>query len=490
MDGLGGASRPRGDITTLLDLATRDSQDDYFTPLNSESTWFTRDQERRNRPFVPAVQNFAFRGPAAFGQRFTFDLGSMSCGDLLFGMFLQIKLGHWFDQTTVLRILSGRYQYSDPTQAWFYANSLGTAIIAKAELELEDQIVETITGDFAFTVGRLFPDLNMQIGLNTDGVGYTTIPRLRSWDPNRVFPTEGGKIIAMLPFFFSRAKLQEAFPLIACREGTVRVHITLRPFEECVRIANGLRASCTDTPLGKIFNFVDTGYPFRPTIQVTATADPPPFQDIQLITYGSYLTGDLRNKMLRTPFEILHRAVETFTFSEPLKYLVNKSAGDTITVQLPLEANHPMEEIVWFLRRKAAIVNNNEWTNYTSVTSSEYDATYNTPQPYLLSARFQINGIDLVDAEEGYFRQLIARHHMSGIAAYASYVYGYPIARSPSDHQPSGTLNASRAQSVRLTLTVRPPGGAYDQEWEVVVFVIGLRWLRFENGIANRMFET
>ena len=31
---------------------------------------------------------------------------------------------------------------------------------------------------------------------------------------------------------------------------------------------------------------------------------------------------------------------------------------------------------------------------------------------------------------------------------------------------------------------------AYNQEWEVVVYVIGLRWLRFENGIGNRMFDS
>jgi hypothetical protein len=49
-------------------------------------------------------------------------------------------------------------------------------------------------------------------------------------------------------------------------------------------------------------------------------------------------------------------------------------------------------------------------------------------------------------------------------------------------------LNASRSQSVRLTMTVTPPGGPFDQEWEVVVFVLGFRWLRFENGIANKMF--
>lgn len=489
MNGTNGASRPRGDITTLLDLTSRDSQDDYYTPLGSETTWFTRDTERRNRPFVPAVQNFAFRGPAAFGQRFSFDIGSVACGDLLFAVFLQIKLGHWFDPTTVLRIQSGRYKYVDPNQAWYYANSFGTVVLAKAELEVEDQIIETVDGDFGFTMGRLLTDLNSQVGYNVDGTGFLNFPRLQSWPQYRVFPTENGIVQGILPFFFSRTNLKEAFPLIACREGTVRIHITLRPFSDCVRIQSGVRADCTETPLGKTFQFIDTGLPFLPTIDITASRDPPQFQDLQLITYGAYLTGNIRQQMLRTPFEILHRAVQTWEFTEPLKYLVNKVQGDSITVQLPLEANHPMEEIVWFLRRKAAIVNNNERTDYTNIISAEFNPIYNPPAPFLVSAELQINGIQIVAAEEQYFRQLISRHHKGGIAAYASFVYGYPFARNPADHQPSGTLNASRTQNIRLTLTVTPPGGIYNQEWEVVVYVIGLRWLRFENGIANRMFQ-
>jgi hypothetical protein len=489
MDGTNGASRPRGDITTLIDLTTRDSQDDYFTPLASETTWFTRDQERRNRPFVPAVQNFAYRGPAAFGQRFSFDIGSVACGDILFGIFLQIKLGHWFDPTTVLRIQSGRYVYKNPNDAWYYANSLGSVILAKAELEVEDQIIETVDGDFGFTMGRLMADLNSQVGYNIDGTGFVNFRRLQTWPQHRVFPVENGIIQGVLPLFFSRSSFKEAFPLIACREGTVRIHITLRPFTDCVRIQSGLRTDCLDSPLGKTFEFIDTSLPYRPTVTITASRDPPAFQNLQLITYGAYLNGNIRQQMLRSPFEIMHRAVQTWEFTEPLKYLVNKIQGDSITVQLPLEANHPMEEIVWFLRRKAAITKNNERTDYTNIISAEYNQTYNPPAPFLVSAELQINGIQIVAAEEEYFRQLIARHHKGGIAAYASFIYGYPFARHPGQHQPSGTLNASRTQDIRLTLTVTPPGGQYDQEWEVVVYVLGIRWLRFENGIANKMFQ-
>lgn len=483
------SSMPRGDITTLLDLADRDSQDDFFTPIKTQETWFTRDQDRRIRPFTPAVQNFPFRGPAAFGQRFTFDLGSVSCGDLLFGLALQVRLGHWFDPTTILRFESQRYEYVNPEEAWYYANSIATVLLEKAELEIDDQIIETVGGDFANIYSRLLPTLNTQVGFGIDGYGQYPLTRLAGWPQYRPYPTENGVVYLLLPFFFSRIRQEESFPLIACREGTVRVNITLRPFKDCVRIASGHRANCDETPLGKTFQVYDNGYPFRPIINIQASSVAPEFREVQLITYGGYLDGVVRDQMLRSPFEILHRGVQTFTFTEPMTYLVNKTSTDTITIQLPLEANHPMEEIVWVLRRKAAIVNNNEWTNYGAVTSAELNPTFNPQRPFLVSAMIQINGIELISAEEEWFRQHIAKHHLGGIAPYSAYVYGYSFSRHPGDHQPSGTLNASRSQAIRLTLTVNPPGGNQDQEWEVVVFVVGLRWLRFQNGIANRMFE-
>ena len=482
-----GSSRSRGDITTLLDIAPRDSQDDFYTPLTAEASWFTADSNRRSRPYVPALQAFPYRGPADFGQHFVFDLGSVSCGDVLNGLYLQVKLGHWFDETTVLRLQTGRYTYEDPDTAWYYANSLGTALLARAELEVGDQILETLGGDFGHVMGRLLTDVNGQIGPNVDGTGFATLSRLQAWPQHRVFPTEKGEILVALPFFFGRTA-EEAFPLLACRDGTVRVHLYFRPFAECVRLASGLRAAVTDTPLGKTFSLIDNSFIVKPVFTVTASSTAPQFKEVQLLTHGIYCTGDLRNRLLHSPFEMLHRIVQTWQFSEPLKYVSNKSAGDTITVQLPLDANDPLEEIVWVLRRKAATLNN-EWTNFTNVVSGEYDPIYRPVTPFLQTAEIQVEGISVIRADEQYFRQLAARHHRGGIAGFASYIYGYPFARTPGVHQPSGTMNASRTQSIRLTLGVRPPGGVLGQEWEVLVFGIGLSWLRFENGIANRMFR-
>jgi hypothetical protein len=481
-----GFSRPSGDIVTLLDLAPRDYQDNTFNPLSADKTWWLPVQDRRIHPFSICIQQFPFRGPTGFGQRFTFDLKSVNCGDLLFNTVLQIDLGHWFNDTDIMRFESERYTTTDPN-LWFYANSLGTVILEKAELEVNDQTIETVDGDFLNVSSLLFQDLNSQYGLATDGLGRQPLSSLLHSQASKPFPTQGKTLFIPLPFFFSRVKLQEAFPLLACKEGSVRIHIHLRPFNKCVRALSGRRATCDDTPLGKSIEvqFKQDGVYLDDTIVAESVI--PQFKSIQLITHAAHTDGTTRQKILRKPFENLIRNVNTFYFTEPLKYVINKSSSDTINVQLPLEVNNPIEEIIWFVRRKAT-ANNNEWTNYSAVMSAELDPIYNPLRPLLHSASIQFNGIDIIKGEEKWFRRHISLKHPGGAAAYENYIYGYSFSQNPGTFQPSGTANASRLQSVRLTLGITPPTGQYELDWEVKVFVVSLQWLRFQDGLTNKMY--
>ena len=549
-----GFTRPSGDIVTLLDLTPRDYQDNEFTPLSSDKTWWLPEQSRRLRPFSTCVQQYPFRGPTGFGQRFTFDLKSTTAGDILFHTVLQIDLSHWFNDTDLLRMESGRYAapasfigsigqsgiisvtnmiygivtigtpvvgegvlpgtiitgflsgtlggvgvYSinnthpadiigikiSSRDQWFYANSLGTVILERAELEVGDQSIEIVDGDFLNVSSLLFQDLNSQFGLAADGLGRQPLGIFLQSPLAKPFPTTSRSLFIPLPFFFSRVKLQEAFPVLACKEGSIRIHVQLRPFKECVRIISGRRATCDDTPLGKSLIVMDTSTSSSTTIRTYDNI--PQFKNIQLITYSAHTDGSIRNKILRNPFEILTRNVTTFHFAEPLKYAVNKTTLDTIQVLLPLELNHPVEEIIWFVRRKS-VENNNEWTNYSAVTSYEYDATYNPTKPLLHSATIQCNGVDIVRAEEQWFRQHISLRHKGGIAAYENFIYGYSFSSTPGRHQPAGTANASRLQSIRLGLNIVPPGGGLEQDWEVKVFVLAIQWLRFQDGLTNKMY--
>jgi len=121
--------RPRGDITTVLDLTDRDAQDHAYFPLDAEATFFHRGSLNRSHALSPSpnesekgtdgtdrpatvhpttlsYQEFPQRGPAQWGQMLTFELGSLPAGDLLQGIALQVQLGSWYNDT----ILAGLAQ--------------------------------------------------------------------------------------------------------------------------------------------------------------------------------------------------------------------------------------------------------------------------------------------------------------------------------------------------------------------------------------------
>jgi hypothetical protein len=108
------------------------------------------------------------------------------------------------------------------------------------------------------------------------------------------------------------------------------------------------------------------------------------------------------------------------------------------------------------------------------------------PKPLLVSAGLRVNGIPIVEAEEEFFRSHIASKHRGGFAGYSRFMYGWSFAETPGQFQPSGSANMSRANSLRLTLEVRAPPG---DSWEVKVFCVALNWMRYENGLANAVFE-
>jgi hypothetical protein len=405
---------------------------------------------------------------------------------------MQIRLGDWLPNIVRERLRIGLSEFQDNNKSWTYSNALGSIILKEATLEVDDQVLEKITGDACNVVSRLFPDLNTSIGLS-EALGRQSIAQVKAWTGEMLVPTEDAWITVPLTFSMLRERLTATFPLVACREGTVRIRLTLKSFSEIVRSNSGSRANCDDTPLNKTWQLNDLRFINRGKIPYTVepVAVPPMMRQIQLLSHGIFLDGSYREALLRQPFERPFREIQQFDFTEPLKYVVNKSGSDSITVQLPLEANQPIEEIVWFLRRKAAITVNNDWINYSAVLEKDYDPVFSPLEPLLISAKLQGNGMDIVSQDEAWFRSHIARAHKGGRTPYDSFVYGYSFARNPGEHNPTGSINASRLSTLRLTLEVKPPlptATTADTEWEVRVFVFAFQWLRFENGQCNKLF--
>ena len=481
--------KPIGDQTTILDVCDRDNQDDYLFPLDTNTSWFARDSSRRTLPFTTVIQEFAYKGTGTWNGKLQFDIGNYKPCDLLFSVALQIKLDHWFPPTVVENIQKRKWVFKDPSQVWFYANSLGTTLIKEAEFLLEDHTVEKVSGDFANVYSLLYPGMNAQYGVARDAYGQAGIQGLINSDIKRIYPTEDGWITCILPFSFQREKLRAAFPLMSVKEGALRISLTLRPFSECVRSNSLNRSSLEDTPLGKTFVFINKTYPYYQEETFTTSAKAPDFKSVQLLTYGCILDGKYRQALLHNPFDRIYRDVQTFKYDEPTKYKLVVSGKDTIQVTLPLECNGPIEEIIWIIRRKA-VSGNNEWTNYTNTLEREYHPVFSPIGTLLKDAAIQIDGTDIITGSEDFFKRTINEAHKGGIVSYLANIYGYNFAMKPGSHDPSGWFNASRASDVRLRLRISPPGGTQDLEWEVIVFVIGINWVRFQNGIASKVFNS
>jgi hypothetical protein len=503
LNGTGGSFlRPRGDITTVLDLTSRDAQDGTFFPPDTPSSWFHR-SPFTTYPATMVTQEYPHKGTAAWGGRLTFELGALTAGDLLQAVVLQIKLGSWYNADTVLKLLSQEYGISptSPTPGWTYVNGLGTSIIEYAEFEVGDQTLERLDGAFIRAFQSLFPDENMIYGMATDGLGLGSAANVANntgpMNIDRPWPTEGGNLFCILPFFFFRTRFKEVFPLLSVPDGTVRIHVQLRPFDQCVRNSLHIRSSCTQTPLGQTVQLYELANPAnRPSTQTVS--EPPAFLDFRVVTYSALVSGSVREAYIHKPFEQLTKFVQNFYFDEPYNYLGGKPnpETDTIEISVPLELNHPCVELFWVFRRKGVQINN-EWGNFGTLLESQWTADA-VPPAWLDYATLRVNGLVVEQADGEWWRYSIAKAHRGGINAYGNNVYGYSFARDPDQHQPSGTANMSRASSVRLDLRVRVPpavanpGGfeaAVGQGWELFVYAIHYNWLRFENGICQKIFE-
>jgi hypothetical protein len=259
--------------STILDLCDRDEQDDTLFPIDAPNTIFTR----KIKPIVNhviTINEHTQRGPGEFGQRFTFDIGKQH-GDLIIATYLQVTLGS-----------------TELPDIWLYANSLGTAIIAKAELEIDGIIVETIESDY-INIKTLLNSTTNQFGIFTDGIGHLPIKELLAWPVTHKCPTDNRTLVCPLLFHFNK---KAVLPIISIREKAVRINIQLRPFKECIRLPGGLaRTNCDYAP---------------PEVK---------FDDLRLLIQSVYITDPIRKAYMTRPFEYMYRQPQIFHFTEPMK---------------------------------------------------------------------------------------------------------------------------------------------------------------------------
>lgn len=464
--------RPVGTMRKLVSLVDRGAFDNIVYPQNERSTvWQPAFKPYHN--YTTDVAVWPFSGGAEWGKRITFTVPQPWETDMISWMALRFKPDHWLTSTDYRHLYKTQdWSYIAPNEEWIWVENLGAVAIERAELEIDGVTVEQWSGDWINVWGKTAYDCNKGVGWDTDMMGP-------------VGSTEDGYVYAYLPFWFAKW-MNVSFPLISTQRP-VRVHITLRPFHQVVRMRATNKTACDQTPLGSTFKVNDLSKTFTFTQNVSVPNKVPQFTAAELICGTALIDGELRKAYRDIPHELLMSPVVEMDFAEPLKYTLGVPQGDLITIGLPLTAaNGPIRQILWFVRRKAARDLRGDWTNYSAVLEGTEDPDFNPPAPLLSRAQLLVGTAVWADQPEAWWRSSGALPLAGGIRAYGNYLYAYNFTEKPNAFDPAGSVNASRVD-MRLNLEVRQPAGT-DTEWEVKLFLVGTNWMRFENGLANQLF--
>ena len=182
----------------------------------------------------------------------------------------------------------------------------------------------------------------------------------------------------------------------------------------------------------------------------TTAVNPIKMTSMQLWGDYVYLDVDERRRFVSNAHEYL---IEQVQYTPPLA--LQESANQ---FGLRVEFNHPIREFVFVLQRNI-MSSYHEWFNYSSLPISETGRRTDL----LASGILQLDGQDrFQERDAGYFR-LVQPWQRHTVVPNDDFLYVYSFAIKPEDLQPTGSMNASRIDSIVWQLTTNqgttPPRG-------------------------------
>ena len=444
----------------LLQLVATGKQDAFLTG-NPQLTFF-RMVYRRHTNYAIEPQAMYFDGTPNFGQR-------VSCliprrGDLLGRMYLDVTL-------PLIKDTSGN--------TLSYTNSIGHALIQEISLEIGEQEIDKQTGEWMEIWTQLSTPPGQRDALDT------MIGRQPQYDRINIIPGPSGlRILVPLQFYFCNNP-GLYLPLIALQYTPIRINITLRPLQQLFWIPPPAGGDQTN---------------WNPCLTTKVSCTTP---IINMMLWGDYVYLDVEERRLfvSTTHEYV---IEQVQYTPPYPITANQTSA-TISV----EFNHPVKEFLYVIKRDQ-MVNRNEWFNYSSLAINESiiaapgssiigtDTMLRTD--LLDSAVLQLDGYDrFVSRNALYFRlQQPYDHHTT--TPVDAYIYNYSFALRPEDIQPTGSMNASRIDSIIWQIQLNPaltqplPAGTGLQAYpargncHVVIYGHNYNVFRVINGFGGLLF--
>lgn len=399
---------------------------DVFLTGNPQITWFKM-VYRRYTSFAVESQPMYFDGDPDFGKR-------LSClvprrGDLLGPMLIEVTLPQLYQ--------------TDGTPV-SYCNSIGHALIEEISIEIGEQEIDKQTGEWMEVWSSLTTTYDKRDGF------YDMIGKVDAYTT----PQLNGPLKLYIPLrFWFNTNPGLYLPLLALQYHPVRINVKLRPLQDLF-YSTQLITNCTTTQVK-------------------------PAKITQMQMWGDYVYLDVeeRRRFVANTHEYL---------IEQVQYTPNISipAGNT-NVTVPIEFNHPCKEFIWLIQRNI-MTQYHEWFNYSSLATNEQG----TRLDLLSTALVQLDGQDRFEQRDaGYFRLVQPWQHHTAVPS-DEFIYLYSFALKPEDQQPSGTLNASRVDTIILSAALTPDTALSPARGNasIIVYAKNYNVLRVVNGFGGVLF--
>lgn len=425
-------------VAGLMDLVFTNNEDNHIIG-NPQISFFKSVYRRHTNFSIQSIRQNPVDG-VDFGTKTSYKLSKN--GDLISRMWFEIQLPK---AETCLETISGVYDDSLTYVRW--VDSIGHALFKEISIYFGASLIDKHTPEW-LEIWNELTDPHRHL--------WKSIGKLEK------IPSEDNqynqKLYVPLMFWFNR-NVGQSIPIVSLDYSELYLKIETRDLDSLIN---------TDCQDGVDYNGFKTDI------------------NLDMLLYIDYifLDDEERRRFAQNNHEFL---IETIQHK---KY--NILEGNN-TVKL--DFNHPVKELIWFIRHNTRTqntniklntlltdTNGNDLLNFSSIKENTELGlgTYDS----FSSAQLLFNNSERFESRDAvYFRQVQPLQHHSNIPK--KHIYSYSFALKPEEYQPSGTCNFSRIDDAKLIIKGVPNSDSS----EIQIFAFTYNILRISDGMSGFAYD-
>ena len=396
-------------------VAIKGAQDVYLVSPTDVTFWKTTYARHTN--FAIGEIEMQFNNAAGFGrQRFTCRVSRS--GDLLYGMYVAVNLPRIVYPPDPLN--PGQFLYYNPGGGSYanWTNAIGHAMIQQVSVSIGSHEFDSQYGEFLEMWEALTAPSDRLLSQMTGRyASQVACAEASLMDQTLYIP---------LRFWFNRFT-EQALPLVALYWHDCDVTFTTRAVSQLYQATGDAAANLQvgGTSATKVV------VPDNPT-------------DMHLLSNLVYLDRPERAAFANSKSEYI---------IDQTQFLGSESIATTAsTVSHSIRFNHPVNEIIWAIRRNSATAANN-WFDFWGEDAAGIPATGIKTDPFRTASLMVNNHERTPELPAMYYRQVQPYQSHSRIPPADRCVYCYSFSLRPEELMDTGSINMSRLDSANLRIT-------------------------------------